>query len=90
MARVEVAKVPKSQKRDSKRELYATVCFYYPRYSLEDAQNLPARDIALLLKTARKLEAQRYYNLTQISAAPQTEKGKGVKQLSEHYKKEAN
>lgn len=89
MTKVEVAKVPKTLKKGSNRELLATVCYYY-NYTLEGASRLPARDVVLLLKTARKIEATRMYNLTQVAAAPHTEKGKGVKKLSEHFKKEAS
>ena len=71
----------------SKREVYATVCFYYPQYKLSEVQSLPARDIQLLLKTARKLEASQNYNLTQIVAAPHSKKGAGVKKLLEHFQK---
>lgn len=69
------------------RELWATVCFYYPCYTFQEASKLPARDIKTLIQTAKKLEAGRMYDLLQITTAPHTKKGKGVKQLSEHYKK---
>jgi hypothetical protein len=70
----------------SKREIYAEVCYYYPQYTLKDAQLLPARDIALLLVTAHRVEARNNYNLTQIAAAPHTKKGEGVKKLLDHFK----
>jgi hypothetical protein len=85
MAEVTAAKVPKA--RLSKRELYATVCFYYPQYTLRDAQRLPARDIRLLIRTAKKHEAMKMYNLIQIAAAPHTKKGQGVKKLLAHFKR---
>lgn len=87
MVVVKAAKVP-AQKL-SKRELYATVCYYYPNYDLKKAQKLPARDINLLVKTAQKIEAMKFYNLTQIAAAPSSRKGKGVKKLLDHFKKVA-
>lgn len=87
MAVVKAAKIP-SQKL-SKRELYATVCYYYPIYNLEKAQKLPARDISLLVKTAQKIKAMEFYNLTQIAAAPSSKKARGVKKLLDHFKKVA-
>jgi vancomycin permeability regulator SanA len=87
MARVKIQQATASQKGLSKREIYAMVCFYYPQYKLSEVQNLPARDIQLLLKTAKKLEASQNYNLTQIAAAPHSKKGAGVKKLLEHFQK---
>lgn len=71
----------------SKREIWARVCYYYPQYTLEDAAKLSRRDLQLLLKTAIKLEAERNYQLVQIVAAPHTKKGKGVKDLTDHYRR---
>ena len=85
-----VAKPIKTQlfnKRGEKREIWATLCYYYPQYTLESASKLPVRDIKLLLKIAEEKEAEKMFNLTQISAAPHTKKGKGVKTLTEHFKK---
>lgn len=87
MARIEVKRVSAKAEKLSKRELYATICWYYPQYSLKDAQGLPARDLNLLLKTAQKQEALTFLNLTQISAAPHTKNGQGVKSLMSRYKK---
>lgn len=85
MAVIQVAKVPTS--KASKRELYAMVCFYYNQYTLKDVQQLPARDLVLLIKTAQKLEATKMHNLTQIAAAPHSKGGRAVKKLAEHFKK---
>ena len=88
MAVVAVAQpVPSSEDTTSYREIWATVAYYYPQYTLKEASKLPARDIKLLIKTAKKLEAQKMFNLTQIAAAPHTKKGEGVKKLSEHFKR---
>lgn len=87
MAEIRVQKVTPDYKKRSRRELYATVCFYYPQYRLDEVQKLPARDIQLLLDMASRIEAQQMYSLTQIAAAPHTEKGKGVKSLLDHFKK---
>lgn len=89
MAEIKVKKVTGKDLGFSKRELYATVCYYYPRYSLVEVQNLPGRDVQLLLKTARKIEAQRMYNLTQITAAPHSRKQVNVKKLIDYFKKMA-
>lgn len=70
------------------REVYAELCYYYPQYTLKEAQELPARDVKLLLRVAQKQEAQRMFNLVQIVASPHTKGGKGVKKLSDFYKKE--
>ena len=68
-----VAKSVHSQVNDnSKRELWATVCYYYPQYDLQSASQLPVRDIKLLLKVAEKLNA----------------KGSGVKQLTDYFRKQ--
>ncbi len=86
MARIKVAKVESaSAGKTSKRELYATVCYYYPRYSLEEAEALPARDLVLLIKTAKKIEAGYLYNLTAIAAAPKSNKLSQVKKLLSHF-----
>lgn len=71
-----------------KRRMWAMVCYYYPQYTLKEASELSIRDIRLLLGTARRVEAERMYNLTQIVASPHTKKGKGVKTLTEHFRKE--
>lgn len=69
--------------------MYATLCYYFPQYTLADAAKLPFRDLQLLIKTAKRIEAGRMYNLTQIAAAPHTKKMQSVKKLSEHFKKTA-
>lgn len=85
--RIEAAKLPVAKKPYNNRLMYATVCYYYG-YSLKEASQLAARDIALLVNTAKKIEARRMYELTQIVAAPHTKNGSGVKTLSAHFSKE--
>ena len=87
MARIEVAAIPK--KKVNARALLAELCYFYPQYTLAAARRLPAKDVMLLLKTAHKKQAEEYYNLTQIAAAPHTRKGSGVKRLSGRYQKVA-
>jgi len=89
VAEIQVAKVPRAKSQGYKRSLYARVCYFYPQYNLKQASELSQRDVVLLLKTADQIEALRMLNLTQISAAPHTKKGAGVKKLTEHFKKVA-
>lgn len=70
----------------TKRELWATVAYYYPQYTLEEASKLSVRDIKLLLRVARKIKAQDKYDYTQIAAAPHTKKGSGVKKLTDYFR----
>ena len=72
----------------SKRQTWASICYYYPQYTLKEASLLSSRDIRLLLTTARRLEASRMKNLVQIAAAPHTKKGSGVKKLLDFFQKE--
>ena len=69
------------------RDMYAQVCYFYPQYTLEDVQQMPARDVNLLIKTAHQQKAIDYLNFTQIVAAPHTKKGEGVKKLADSYQK---
>lgn len=75
--------------KESNRSMWATICYYYPQYTLESASRLSVRDIRLLLNTARRQEAIKMLQLTQIVAAPHTKKGKGVKDLTKHYQEES-
>lgn len=86
MARIRPKAVTPSDKGLSKRELYATVCLYYPQYKLSDVQNMPYRDVKLLLRVAWKRDANLFFNLTQIAAAPHTKNGSGVKKLLETFR----
>lgn len=67
-------------------ELFATVCYYYPQYTLKSIRRLPYRQVKLLSKMGQRLEAIKYLNLLQISQAPHTKKGEGVKKMAEHYR----
>jgi hypothetical protein len=68
------------------RRLFATVAFYFPQYRLQDVEEMPYRDVLLLIKTAYRIEAEKMYNLTMIASAPQSKNGKGVKTLMKHFK----
>lgn len=91
MARIRVQKAQSQASSSSlnKREIYATLCYYFPQYTLKEAAELPFRDVQLLVRTAQRIEGARLYNLTQIAAAPHTKKMQSVKKLSEHFKKMA-
>lgn len=79
---------PIKDKEVRKREIWASICYYYPQYTLKEASLLSKRDIQLLLSTAQKLEAVKMKNLVQIVVAPHTKKGEGVKKLLDYYQKE--
>lgn len=85
--KVEVKQIPKPQSDSGKRELYASVAYSYPQYTLEQIEKMPARDVELLIKVARRMEANKMYNMTQIVAAPHTHKAKAVKKLLDHFTK---
>lgn len=68
------------------RQIYAMIAFYFPQYKMTDVENLPYRDVLLLMRTAQRIEAERMYNLTLIASAPQSKNGKGVKTLVKHFK----
>ena len=72
-------------KKLSNRELYALVCYHYPAYTLKMAQDLPARDLNLLLKTARKQNALKMRDLVSIVSAPHAKDKNTVKKLSDHF-----
>lgn len=87
---VRVAQIPASKPRpvDADRVL-EQLCYYYPQYTFAQARRLPYKRVASLLRTAHQLQAKHYHELTQISAAPHTEKGKGVTDLLKRYEDEA-
>ena len=85
MAEIHVKPIEDNTKRLSNRELYAMVCFYYPRYSLKQVQAMPARDVNLLLRTARRLEAAKKYDLVLIVSAPHAKDTNTVKNLADFF-----
>ncbi len=86
MAEIKVTKLESASKLN-KRELYASIAYMYPQYTLKQVQALPARDVILLYDQARKLQAMNYINLVHIAAAPHTDKGKAVKSLLNEFQK---
>lgn len=88
MADVRVQRAEQESSKISKRELYALVCYYYPKYSLKDAQDLPARDLNLLLKTAKKQHALKMKDLIMAIASPHAKDKNSVKNLLSHFDKQ--
>lgn len=68
-------------------DLITRVCYFYPQYTLEDAQLLTDSAVTALLLQAEKQRAIEFYNLTLIMTAPHTKKGKLVDKLLKEYKK---
>lgn len=83
--------VQKQQSAQSVREgmmqAACLVAYHYPQYKPEDAMKINIKMQKRLLKVARKVEAERMYNLTQIAAAPHTKKGQGVRSLLDFFRK---
>lgn len=87
---VQPVHAPKVEDDDSDAEivdLITRVCYFYPQYTLETAQQLTDSQVTALLLQAEKQRAIEFYNLTLISAAPHSKKGKLVEKLIKQYKK---
>lgn len=88
---IKVAKVPESDKSPSWQRTLATLCYFYPQYTFAQARKLPYRRVVLLINEARRQEAARYYNLTQIAAAPHMKNsGEAVKTLLNDFESTMN
>lgn len=68
-------------------DVITRVCYFYPQYTLETAQQLTQAQVNALLLQAEKQRALDYYNQVLIIAAPHTKKGKMVEKLLKEYKK---
>ncbi len=68
-------------------DLITRVCYFYPQYTLEEAEKLTNSQVVALLLQAEKQRAINFYNMTLIAAAPHTKKGKLVDKLIKQYKK---
>lgn len=90
MARIEVERVPNKPTHDKTLQTLAEFCWHYPQYTLVQAKKLQINQFKALLAEARRQEALRMYNLTNIVAAPHSKKGQAVKKLSNHFKKEVD
>lgn len=89
---VKVQSVQSSRQKfnDENRRIYAIVAYHFPQYTIQDVENMPYRDVVLLLSTAARIDAERMYNLTMIASAPQSKNGKGVKTLLKYFKEIIN
>lgn len=85
--KIEVQKVPVQGAKRPSLDILSEFCYYYPQYKLHEARALPAIHVWRLLKTAQRLEAARYLTLTQIVAAPHSDKGKAVNKLIQHFER---
>lgn len=86
---IDVKPVHKPINNDSDGEitdLLTRVCYFYPQYTLDDAENLTDSQVTALLLQAEKQRAIGLYNLTLIAAAPHSKKGKLVEKLIKQYK----
>lgn len=68
-------------------DLITRLCYFYPQYNLETAQELTNSQVMALLVQAEKQRAIDLYNHTLIAAAPHTKKGKLVDKLIKQYRK---
>lgn len=85
MSKVEVQKLPVVAPKKNLNGLLARVCLHYG-YTLAEVRRLPYKDIVILIAELEKEKAREHYELVQISTAPHTDKGKGVKALLKYYK----
>lgn len=83
---IRVQKVPK--KTESAEDTLARFCFYFQQYTYKEAQALPFRRVMKLLKIAKRERARQMYELTQIAAAPHTDKGVGVKKMLKYFQEQ--
>jgi len=70
------------------RSLYQ-LCYYYSQYTLQDARALPYHQVLRMLQVAQQEKAAEFLQLTNITAAPHTKKGSGVRKIANQYKKVA-
>lgn len=68
-------------------DLITRVCYFYPQYNLETAQELTNVQVTALLLQAEKQRAIEFYNHVLIAAAPHSKKGQLVEKLIKQYRK---
>lgn len=81
---IKAAKIP--TKTESAEDFLSRFCFYYPRYSYNQAKRMPVKRIKEMLKIVEKEQAKFMLNLLSIVTAPKTKKGKGVGKLQSYFK----
>ena len=69
--RIKAKSVHPQGQQSSKRELWATVCYHYPQYTLQEASKLSVRDIKMLEQLPKE---QLAIVITQMDAAVFAEK----------------
>lgn len=67
-------------------DLLTRICYFYPQYTLETAEELTDSQVTALLLQVEKQRAIGLYNLTLIAAAPHSKKGQLVGKLIKQYK----
>lgn len=88
--KVEVKPLQDPTKENSETDLVdliTRVCYFYPQYTLETAQELTNSQVMALLIQAEKQRAIEFYNHVLIAAAPHSKKGKLVDKLIKQYRK---
>lgn len=68
-------------------DLITRVCYFYPQYTLDTAQELTDSQVTALLLQAEKQRAIEFYNHVLITAAPHSKKGALVSKLIKQYRK---
>lgn len=81
---IKAQKVPK--KTESAENIIARFCCYFPQYKFHEARKLPFVRIKMMIRTWEKEYARRMIDLVEISSAPHTKKGSGVRKVIERYK----
>lgn len=87
---VKQLEAPVAEDEDSDNDvvdLITRVCYFYPQYTLETAEQLTNSQVTALLLQVEKQRAIEFYNQTLIAAAPHTKKGQLVSKLLKNYKK---
>lgn len=71
-------------------EEVATVCYYYPQYTLEDVyERLPAYKVRALIKVARREQANQLLLLNGIIHGPNAKRKEQYKKLIKHLQNQA-
>lgn len=88
---IQVKKLP-TEKASPKQTLQnlARFCYLFPQYTFRQARALPFHHVQIMLKEAKKEQAEYYLNMVQIVAAPHSKKGAAVGKLTDQYKGIAN
>lgn len=83
MATIKVQSIPVPE--IDPEELLIQFIYKYPQYTLEEARRMPYKQVMKMLRVARKIEAAKMLDLTQIIASPHTKNGDGVLKMVKYY-----